>query len=85
MTRKEIEKYIKDMNTDELIVLCREINEWRYTTGEIKFDSAFSKLGNNLKYFDSRDLENIILDVAHEKFSNVVSLLLKSDPGKYIK
>lgn len=85
MTRKEIEKYIKDMNTDELIILCREINEWRYTTGEIKFDSVFSKLGNNLKYFDSRDLENIILDVAHEKFSNVVSLLLKSDPGKYIK
>lgn len=85
MTRKEIEKYIKDMNTDELIILCREINEWRYTTGEIKFDSVFSKLENNLKYFDSRDLENIILDVAHEKFSNVVSLLLKSDPGKYIK
>lgn len=85
MTRKEIEKYIKDMSTDELIILCREINEWRYTTGEIKFDSVFSKLINNLKYFDSRDLENIILDVAHEKFSNVVSLLLKSDPGKYIK
>lgn len=85
MTRKEIEKYIKNMNADELVILCREINEWRYTTGEIKFDSAFSKLGNDLKYFDSRYLENMILDAAHEKFSDVISLLLKSNPGKYIK
>lgn len=80
MTRKEIEKYIKNMNADELVILCREINEWRYTTGEIKFDSAFSKLGNDLKCFDSR-----VLDAAHEKFSDVISLLLKSNPGKYIK
>jgi len=27
----------------------------------------------------------MILDAAHEKFSDVVSLLLKSNPGKYIK
>lgn len=85
MTRKEIEKYIKGLDTDELVILCNEINEWRYITGEIKFDSVFSKLGNDLKYSDSRDLENIILNVAHEKFGTVVSLLLKSDVGKYIK
>ena len=85
MTRKEIEKYIKNMNADELVILCKEINEWRYTTGEIKFDSAFSILGKDLIYFESRDLENMILDAAHERFSDVVSLLLKSSPGKYIK
>lgn len=85
MTRNEVKKYIKNMDMDELIILCKEINEWRYVTGEIKSNSAFSKVGNKLKYFDSRDLENLILDAAHEKFGDIVSLLLKSNPGRYIK
>ena len=35
--------------------------------------------------WELRDLEELILNAAHEKFGNLVSLLIKSEPSIYIK
>ena len=85
MDRSEVVDYVNHMDANSLLNLCENINEFRYQTGLLKLDCAMNCLANDLQYFDIRDLEQIILDAAHEKFHELVGLLVKDAPNKYIK
>lgn len=85
MSRDEVKYYIDHMDANGLLNLCDDINEWKYKTGKLKPDCTLNHLVENLQYWELRDLEELILNAAHEKFGNLVSLLIKSKPGIYIK
>lgn len=85
MDRNEVEDYVNHMDANNLLSLCNNINEFRYQTGLLKPDCALNCLENDLHYFDTRDLEQIIINAAHEKFHDLVGLLVKDAPNKYIK
>ena len=53
--------------------------------GKLRPECTLNHLANNFQYFELRDLEEIILNAAHEKFRNLVGLLIKSEPYMYIK
>lgn len=85
MSRDEVKYYIDHMDANGLLNLCNDINEWKYVTGKLRPECTLNNLANNLQYFELRDLEEIILNAAHEKFRNLVGLLIKSEPNMYIK
>jgi hypothetical protein len=85
MSRDEVKYYIDHMDANGLLNLCNDINEWKYKSGTLNPDCTLKHLAENLQYLELRDLEDMILDAAHEKFENLVSLLIKSKPGIYIK
>lgn len=85
MDRNEVEDYVNHMDANNLLSLCNDINEFRYQTGLLKPDCTLNCLANDLYYFDTRDLEQIIINAAHEKFHDLVGLLVKDAPNKYIK
>ena len=84
MSRDEVKHYIKHMDANGLLNLCNDINEWKYVTGELNPDCTLIHLSENLQYWELRDLEEIILNVAHQKFNDLVGLLIKNDPSRYI-
>lgn len=85
MSRDEVKYYIDHMDANGLLNLCNDINEWKYKSGKLKPDCTLNHLAENLQYWELRDLEELILSAAHEKFGNLVSLLIKSEPSIYIK
>lgn len=84
MSRDEVKYYIDHMDANGLLNLCNDIYEWRYN-GKLSPECTLNQLSNNLQYFELRDLEELILNAANEKFGNLVSLLIKSKPSIYIK
>lgn len=77
--------YIDHLDANGLLNLCNDINEFKYVTGKLRPECTLNYLANNFQYFELGDLEKLILNVAHEKFGNLVSLLIKSEPSIYIK
>lgn len=85
MNRKEVKNYIDHMDANGLVNLCKDINEWRYKSGKLNPDCTLNHLAGNLQYWELKDLEAMILDVAYEKFGDIVSLLIKSDASRFLK
>lgn len=85
MERKEVKHYIDHMDANGLVNLCKDINEWRYKSGKLNPDCTLNHLAENLQYWELRDLEEMILDAAYEKFGDIVSLLIKSDACRFLK
>lgn len=85
MEREKIKNYIDHMDVNNLAYLCKDINEWKYKSGKLKPDCTLNHLAENLQYWELRDLEAMILDVAYEKFGDIVSLLIKSDASRFLK
>ena len=73
------------MDANGLLNLCNDINEWKYKSGKLTPDCTLNHLAENLQYWELRDLKELILHAAHEKFGNLVGLLIKSEPSIYIK
>lgn len=84
MTLGEIKNYVEHLNTDELIDLCNDINEWRYDTDGLRTDCSLSQLSKNLQK-SPRYLEPCILYEAHKRFGSIVKMLLKDEPCRYIR
>lgn len=85
MEREKIKNYIGHMDVNDLANLCKDINEWKYKSGKLKPNCTLNHLAENLQYWELRDLEAMILDVAYEKFGDIVSLLIKSDASRFLK
>ena len=85
MSKKEIKQYIDTLDAKNLVALCDDINVYRYQTGSLEPDCDLNRLAEKLQYWEIKDLEEMILEIAHEKFHNIVSLLLKDNPVSYIK
>ena len=85
MTREEVKNYIEHMDKNELVKLCEDIYQWRYETGKLKPDCALNKLAECLQYWEIKDIEEIVIEVATKRFNEVVLLLFKSNPNNYLK
>lgn len=85
MNRNEVMDYVGRMDANSLLNLCDNITEFRYQSGLLKPDCALKCLASDLQYYDIRDLEDVIVNAAHEKFHDLVGLLVKDAPNKYMK
>ena len=86
MTYKEMEDYIKYMLTDtELVELCNDIYDYKHINGVLNKTSPLINLMENLEYKNIRDIENVVIEVASERLSKSVLLLLQSVPYKFFK
>ena len=85
MSRKEVRNYINCMNANDLLNLCNDINEWRYETGKLRPDCELNRLAEHFQYWELDELAEFILSSAYKKFDNLVRLLIKSAPIRYIK
>lgn len=85
MSKEEVRNYIKHMDENGLTNLCNDIYEWKYVTGKLKPDCTLNQLAENLQYWEIRDIEEIVIEVAMERFENVVLLLMKTNASSYLK
>ena len=85
MSREEVKNYIEHMDENGLVSLCNDIYEWNYVTGRLKAGCTLNQLAENLQYWEIRDIEEIVIDVATKRFENVVLLLFKKNPSSYLK
>ena len=85
MDRNEVIDYIGRMDANSLLNLCDNINEFRYQSGLLRPHCALKCFASDLQYYDIRDLEDVIVNAAHEKFYDLVGLLVKDAPNKYMK
>lgn len=92
MTYGEFSDKIADLDTDTIIACCKDIYIWR-ENDTLPKDSILNVLcedcglhtDNDWENLNVRILENIIMQNAHKRFKYIVPLLLKDNPGKYIK
>lgn len=87
MNAVEAKSYIKNaMNMDGLINVLGAINEWKRWPYELGVNNYLRQLAEDLRFEgDTRELEEIVLEVAHEKLHEIVLLLVKDRPGEYFK
>lgn len=87
MNAVEAKSYIKNaMNMDGLINVLGAINEWKRGPYELGVNNYLRQLAEDLRFEgDTRELEEIVLEVAHEKLHEIVLLLVKDRPGEYFK
>lgn len=85
MSKEEVRNYIKHMDENGLTNLCNVVYEWKYVTGKLRPDCTLNQLAENLRYWEIRDIEEIVIEVAMERFNNVVLLLFKSNPNNFLK
>ena len=85
MTREEVKNYIEHMDENGLAKLCKDIYEWKYVTGKLRAGCTLNQLAENLQYWEIRDIEEIVIEVATKRFNDVVLLLFKSNPNDYLK
>lgn len=87
MNTLEARSYIqKTMHMDGLINVLMVINEWKHGPYELGTNNYLRQLAEDLRFEGNiRELEEIVLDVAHEKLHDIVLLLVKDRPGEYFK
>ena len=85
MSREEVKNYIEHMDENGLASLCNDIYEWNYVTGRLKVGCTLNQLAENLQYWEIRDIEEIVIDVATKRFENIVLLLFKKNSSSYLK
>jgi hypothetical protein len=85
MTIGAIETYIKQQDSDKIISLCNEIYEWREKEGRLSIKSILYEFSVESDCPDIKLLENMIVEEAHKRFGNIVSLLMKDAPMYYLK
>ena len=85
MNREKVKNYIEHMEDNRLVSLCNDIYEWNYVTGTLKVGCTLNQLAENLQYWEIRDIEEIVIDVATKRFENVVLLLFKKNSSSYLK
>ena len=85
MSKNEMKNYIEHMNENALTKLCSDIYEFKYVTGKLRPNCTLNQLAENLQYWEIRDIEEVVIDVAAKRFSNVVLLLMKTNPSDYLK
>lgn len=85
MSKNEVKNYIEHMDENGLTNLCNDVYEWKYVTGKLRPDCTLNQLAENLQYWEIRDIEEIVIEVAAKRFSNIVLLLFKSNPSSYLK
>ena len=63
-----------------------EINIWRNMPVLYSPTTRMSNLKERTQFYGNyKELEEVILDVAHERFHDVVLILIKDRPGEYFK
>lgn len=73
-----------NLTNDDLIKACSEVLQWKHTTGCLPEGSILKKLANEA-HMEIRDAEEEIISEAHNRFKDVVLLLMSEDPYKYLK
>ena len=73
-----------DFTNDDLIKACSEVLQWKHSTGCLPEESILRKLANE-SHMEIRDAEEEIISEAHNRFKDVVLLLMSEDPYKYLK
>ena len=81
MNEVELRGGIQKLDSGVLIGLCKDIYQYQ-ETGVIKHYSILNALstGSNVREFESS-----IIEEAHKRFGEIVLLLLKGCPQRYLK
>jgi len=79
-------KLIKNISDNDLIIMCNEIYEWK-NTGALNQKGLLRKIfiAHEENYVSIRHLEEEVLTESHNRFKNVVKLLFVANPGLYVK
>lgn len=79
----DIGQKIHSLMDSELIEMCREIYDWKYTSGVLRVGvlSRFATSENKAP----RDLEPIILNEANARYNTIVKLLFCDNPTSYLQ
>lgn len=85
MNKKEVKNYIKNMDKNGLTKLCEDVYKWKYVTGTLDPCCSLNQLAENLQYWKIRDIEDMVLEVAGERFRDIVLLLFKTNPTDYLR
>lgn len=85
MTYGEMENYIAHVSDNDLIALCKSVYEFKNGNGVLEPTSTLKILAENLQFHDVRVLEYVITEEAHERYGQIVLLLMKDDPSHYLK
>ena len=84
MTYREIEDKIAYLDTDTILAACKDIYDWR-KNGYLKKDSVLNVLSTSYGCDNLAILEDMIIENSHARFKYIVPLILKDNPGKYLK
>lgn len=85
MTLGAVKTYIEQQDSDKIISLCEEIYEWREKEGKLPLKSILYEFSRESDCQDIRFLETEIVEEAHKRFGNVVLLLMKDNPKRYLR
>ncbi len=85
MTYGEMENYIAHVSDNDLVALCKSVYEFKNGNGVLKPTSTLKILAENLQFPDVRVLEYAITEEAHERYGQIVLLLMKDAPAEYLK
>lgn len=85
MTYGEMSNYITHISDNDLVALCKSVYEFKNGNGVLEPTSTLKILAENLQFSDVRALEYIIIEEAHKRYEQIVSLLMKDAPSHYLK
>nr|DAE34405.1 MAG TPA: hypothetical protein [Caudoviricetes sp.] len=85
MTYGEMNNYITHISDNDLVALCKSVYEFKNGNGVLEPTSTLKILAENLQFSDVRALEYIIIEEAHERYGQIVLLLMKDAPAEYLK
>lgn len=82
-TAKNISDYLKDVSDTELLIFLKEMHQFRETG--LLAENATARNVMEEYLCDARELEKHILSEAIERYSFLVSYLMKEAPGMFLK
>ena len=75
---------VTDLSDSDVIKMCGEILEWHHKTGILPENSTLRKFASEA-HLTTRDAEEEIIDEAHARFKDVVTLLMMEKPYRYLR
>lgn len=85
MNIDEVCEHISKLSSDDTLSMCKEIYDWRYVDGKLPYSSLISLKSLELDCPFLTEIEDAVMNEAHNRFGQVVLLLMKDKPSYYIR
>ena len=80
-----IQDFLDRTDDNDLIAMCKDCDIWK-KTGELQHGKFEEFCGYvNAMCYDKRQLEDYVMSEALKRFKDIVPILLRRYPGKFIK
>ena len=85
MTYGEMKNYISHVSDNDLVALCKSVYKFKNGNGVLEPNLTLKILAENLQFRNVYDLEHAITEEAHKRYQQIVLLLMKDAPARYLK